>query len=287
MIRLKFWGVRGSIPTPGPTTVRYGGNTACLELQLGDRLFILDAGSGIRALGQDLLKRKNPVQAHVFISHTHWDHIQGIPFFTPAYIPGNRIIFHGANEVNKALKKMIADQMDPTYFPVELDEMGAQLDFESFNEGHYEVDGVSVDTMYVNHPGNSLGYKFRFEDKMLVYISDNEPFQAAPAGEDGWVGEDGNLKLIEFIRGADVLIHDAQYTPEEYEKHVTWGHSPFTYTVELAIKAGVKKLFLFHHDPLHNDDTIDLILKNARAIAEKSKAELEILAAQEGFSLDI
>ncbi len=287
MVRLKFWGVRGSIPTPGPTTVRYGGNTACVELQLGERLFILDAGSGIRALGQELLKRKSPMEAHVFISHTHWDHIQGIPFFTPAYIPGNHIVFHGANEVNKALEKMIADQMDSTYFPVEMDDMGAKLDFQAFSEGKYQVDGIRVETMYVNHPGNSLGYKFRFEGKTLVYISDNEPFQAAPAGEEGWIGEDGNLKLIEFISGADVLIHDAQYTPEEYEKHVTWGHSPFTYTVELAVEAGVKNLFLFHHDPLHNDDTIDAILEAARSLAKKSKVKLEVSAAKEGSAIEL
>lgn len=287
MLRLKFWGVRGSIPTPGPTTVRYGGNTACLELQMGSRLFILDAGSGIRALGQDLLQRNKPVRAHVFISHTHWDHIQGIPFFTPAYIPGNHIVFHGAEEVDKALQKMIADQMDPTYFPVEMDEMGAQLEFQAFREGDYHIDGVKVSTMYVNHPGNSLGYKFQFEEKSLVYISDNEPFRTVPDDKEDWIGEDGNAKLVEFIRGADVLIHDAQYTPEEYEKHVTWGHSPFTYTVELAIKGGVKKLFLFHHDPLHNDDTIDAMLANARSLAQKSKAVLEILAAKEGFVLEL
>lgn len=288
MAQLKFWGVRGSIPTPGPTTIRYGGNTSCLEIRFDDQLFILDAGSGIRALGNALLKEQQHIKGHIFISHMHWDHIQGIPFFTPAFIPGNNFTFYGAEEVDANLKKIISGQMDPAYFPIELNDMGASLKFKPLHEGRFEVEGVPVETIFVNHPGNALGYKFSINDKKLVYISDNEPF-ATVNGDNNvdFIGEDGNEKLIRFLSDVDVLIHDAQYTPEEYIKHVTWGHSPYDYAVKLALEAKVKKLILFHHDPLHNDDKIDEILNGAVSLAAAAGKELEVIAAKEGLTLEL
>lgn len=287
MTQLKFWGVRGSIPTPGPTTIRYGGNTSCLEIRFDDQLFILDAGSGIRALGNELLKEQQSIKGHIFISHMHWDHIQGIPFFTPAFIPGNNFTFYGAEEVDANLQKIISGQMDPAYFPIELNDMGAVLKFIPLHEGGFDVEGVHIETIFVNHPGNALGYKFFINNKKLVYISDNEPF-ATVNGENNvdFIGEDGNEKLIRFLNDVDILIHDAQYTPEEYTKHVTWGHSPYDYAVNLALQANVKKLILFHHDPLHNDDKIDEILKGARELAAQSSDNLEVLAATEGLMLE-
>lgn len=289
MAIIKFWGVRGSIPTPGPASVRYGGNTACIEVRHNDRLFILDAGSGIRALGNELLKEKTSVKATIFISHMHWDHIQGIPFFTPAFIPGNNFIFYGAEESDKSLETVIAGQMDPTYFPIELRDMGSKLEFRRLYEGQHQIDGIRVDAIYVNHPGNAMGYKFFLNDKRLVYISDNEPFQQAPQNTpaESYIGEDGNKKLVDFIRGSHILIHDAQYTPEEYNNHKTWGHSPFDYTVHLGIEAQVQKLVLFHHDPLHNDGQIDAILERARQLAAQHSGSIEILAAAEGMTLEI
>lgn len=291
MATLKFWGVRGSIPTPGPATVRYGGNTSCSELQHDGKLFILDAGSGLRVLGNELLKTGKPISASILISHMHWDHIQGIPFFTPAFIPDNHFIFYGSAEAGKDLPTIIADQMDPTYFPIEMKEMGSTMKFEPLYEGKYDIDGVPVETIYVNHPGNALGYKFHLDDKKLVYISDNEPFPTAEKNDDPeqvLLGEDSNKKLIDFIKDVDVLVHDAQYTQEEYEKKVTWGHSPIEYTVDIAVKARVKKLILFHHDPLHDDDTIDKMLAHAREYAKESGANhIEILAASEGLAFVI
>ena len=290
MATLKFWGVRGSIPTPGPETVRYGGNTSCSELRHKDKLFILDAGSGLRVFGNELLKAGSPVKASIFISHMHWDHIQGIPFFTPAFIPGNHFTFYGSEPAGKDLLTIIADQMDPTYFPIEMKEMGSSMDFKPLFEGKYEIDDTQIETIYVNHPGNALGYKFHLNKKNLVYISDNEPFLKADKGNDPdqiMLGEDGNQKLINFIANVDVLVHDAQYTQDEYEKKITWGHSPVEYTVDIAIKAGVKKLVLFHHDPLHNDDMIDQMLKLARNHAKKNSSSMEILAAREGLTIDI
>ncbi len=284
---IKFWGVRGSIPTPGPSTTRYGGNTSCLEIRNDNQLLILDAGSGLRNLGNALMGLGQKIQAHVFITHMHWDHIQGIPFFTPAYIPGNSITFLGADEPDRSLQSIISGQMDPTYFPIELDDMGAELKFRNLSEDSYTINNIKFETLYVNHPGNSLGYKFHLNDKSVVYISDNEPFDTAATASEGMVGEDGNQKLIDFVKDCDILIHDAQYTQEEYEKHRTWGHSPFTFTVDMALKAGVQQLVLFHHDPLHDDDAVDTILKAARERAQNSGHRMEIIAAQEGLEITV
>ena len=290
MATLKFWGVRGSIPTPGPETIRYGGNTSCSELRHNGKLFILDAGSGLRVLGNELLKSGIPITASIFISHMHWDHIQGIPFFTPAFIPNNKFTFYGSEPAGKDLFTIIADQMDPTYFPIEMKEMGSTMNFKSLFEGKYEIEGIEVETIYVNHPGNALGYKFHLNNKTLVYISDNEPFPKIDENDKSnqiMLGEDSNQKLINFISNVDVLVHDAQYTQDEYEKKVTWGHSPVEYTVDIAMKAGVKKLILFHHDPLHNDDMIDHMLNLARNHAQNNDSSMEILAASEGLAIEI
>jgi phosphoribosyl 1,2-cyclic phosphodiesterase len=288
MAYIKFWGVRGSIPTPGPATVRYGGNTSCVELRDGDQLWILDAGSGIRDLGNALLKEKKPVQAKIFLTHTHWDHIQGFPFFTPAYIPGNEFTIHAARDTEMQLKDLIAGQMNPTYFPVELSDMGSILKYRELSEGSYKLDDLRLDTLYVNHPGNTLAYKFFLKSKTVIYISDNEPFEPALAeNETEVLGEDGNRKFIEFLRAADILIHDAQYTPEEYAKHKTWGHSPYTYPVDIAGQAGIRHLVLFHHDPLHDDDFIDDMLEKTRLYALSRHIELRITAAREGLKIDL
>jgi len=296
MATLRFWGVRGSIPTPGPSTIRYGGNTSCSELRHEDKLFILDAGSGLRLLGNELLKSQAPVKASIFISHMHWDHIQGIPFFTPAFIPNNNFTFYGAEDADKELATIISDQMDPTYFPIELKDMGSKLQFKRLYEGKYQIDGISLETMYVNHPGNSLGYKFQLNGKVLAYIRDNEPFQTdhtdnsstqSSNPDEMMIGEDGNHKLIQFIQGSDVLVHDAQYTQDEYEQKITWGHSPIDYTVDIAIKAGVNKLVLFHHDPLHNDEQIDTMLESAQNLVGKSGKKIDISAAKEGMTIEI
>jgi len=295
MATLKFWGVRGSIPTPGPQTVRYGGNTSCAELRHDGKLFILDAGSGIRLLGNELLKSGTPTKAGIFISHMHWDHIQGIPFFTPAFLPQNHFTFYGAQDSEKNLLKIISDQMDPTYFPIELKDMAARLEFKTLFEGSYSIDGIQIQTMYVNHPGNALGYKFFLDGNSLVYISDNEPFTQGTAEDqqqpqdtdDIMLGEDGNQKLISFLSGTHTLVHDAQYTSDEYAKKMTWGHSPINYTVEIALQSGIQRLILFHHDPMHDDDTVDQMLQTARALVAESGKPLEVLAAMEGMEVQI
>jgi phosphoribosyl 1,2-cyclic phosphodiesterase len=295
MAHVKFWGVRGSIPTPGPSTSRYGGNTPCIELNYGDdNFFILDAGSGIRELGQHLLKQGKPVKSHIFISHMHWDHIQGIPFFVPAYIPGNQFVFHGAQEADLSLEDILADQMNPVNFPVQITEMSSKFAFEPMYEGDYKFEGIKVEAMYLNHPGYALGYKFHIKDKTVVYISDNEPYPVHPEVTQDTDNldkilfvEDGNQRLINFAKDVDLFIHDAQYTPEEYKTKVQWGHSPYDYTVKVALGAKVKTLVLFHHDPIHDDAFIDSIVEASKKISWQAGSNMQIMAAQEGMEISL
>ncbi|MBD3224719.1 MAG: MBL fold metallo-hydrolase [Caldithrix sp.] len=291
MALVKFWGVRGSISTPGPSTVRYGGNTSCVSIEVQNNLFILDAGTGIRLLGNELMRKKQPVNANIFISHMHWDHIQGIPFFKPAFVKGNSFNIYGPKDTEKGLSKILADQMNPTYFPVELSDMGSKLTFKTLVEGQYTIAGISLECLYVNHPGNALGYKFIIDGKAIVYISDNEPFPSALnhpiSSSEAVIGEDGSEKLVDFIENADILIHDAQYTWKEYQNKVTWGHSPIDYTVDIGARADVHRLVLFHHDPMHDDSTIDKLLSYAREKSMELNPSMKIYAASEGLELYI
>jgi phosphoribosyl 1,2-cyclic phosphodiesterase len=295
MAYIKFWGVRGSIPTPGPSTIRYGGNTPCLELRYSDeKFFILDAGSGIRSLGLELMKLGKPVKSHIFISHMHWDHIQGIPFFVPAFIPGNEFTFHGAQEADMRLEDILSDQMNPVNFPVQIDEMRSTFKFEEIFEGRYKIDGVSIETIYLNHPGYALGYRFLVNKKSVVYISDNEPYPVYPSRDnasadpdESQLVEDNNQKLINFMRDADIAIHDSQYTPEEYKTKYQWGHSPYDYTVKIALAANVRTLVLFHHDPVHDDDFIDHIVDAAKKLSWQAGSNMKIIGAAEGLSLSL
>ncbi len=302
-IKVKFWGVRGSIPTPGPSTIRYGGNTPCIEVQFQDGpLFILDAGTGIRELGKQLLKRNQPVNAYIFLSHYHWDHIQGLPFFRPAYQAGNRFTIIGSDDTNVNLNEIISFQMNPTYFPVAIEDMMADIQFRSIGEETFEIEGVRVQSMYLNHPGYALGFRFTYQGRHLVYISDNEPFRPFRNPEtpdvkqvqkkkleeifDNFV-ENKDETLIRFCEHADLLIHDSQFLPEEYQEKITWGHSPFDYTVDLAVKSMVKQLILFHHDPLHDDRMIDRIQALSQQRLKESGYAIPCWAAQEGMIIEI
>ncbi len=299
--KIKFWGVRGSIPTPGASTLRYGGNTSCVELQfVNGPLFILDAGTGIRELGNNLLKRDKPVQGYIFISHFHWDHIQGLPFFRPAYDNRNSFLIAGSDDTSINLADIISFQMDPTYFPITIEDMKADVQFRSIREEKFEIDGVEIQTIYLNHPGYALGYRFTYRGRSVVYISDNEPFYSDnAAGEeeipevksnkldkifDSFV-ENKDAKLIDFCRKTDILIHDTQFFPEEYQQRKTWGHSPFNYTVDLAIKSEAGQLCLFHHDPDHDDETIDKILMLSQKLLKKSGKSISCRAAREGLEI--
>jgi phosphoribosyl 1,2-cyclic phosphodiesterase len=288
-LRVQFWGTRGSIPSPGPTTVRYGGNTPCVEVRTStDWLIVLDAGTGIRELGRSLIERANgaPIRGDIFLTHAHWDHIQGIPFFGPIFQRGNHFTIWGAKSLVPTLDDVVRGQMAPTVFPVGFDQLDARVDFRELAEGRRSENGYEVRTFPVRHPGGALGYRFAEAEgaaAALVYISDNELGSgAAYDTRPGWRGE-----LVEFVRGTRVLVHDTTYTAEEYEQHRGWGHSTYEEAIDLALDADVATLVLFHHKPERTDDEVDERVRQCRAIVERRGAGLRIVAAAEGLSLTV
>ena len=298
-MRLKFWGTRGSISTPGKHTVRYGGNTPCVELRLpNDELIILDAGTGIRNLGETLIERGESIKAFLLISHPHWDHIQGFPFFKPAFISGNELTIIGGETEKVTLQKMISDQMNKVYFPIQLNELKATLKFHRVEEEEFEVFGARVRTLFVNHPSFAIGYRITHGGKSLVYISDNEPFDRKVAQSIRNVEKtivekfsrtrgDPNQRIFDFVRDTDVLIHDATYTPEEYVDRVGWGHSHYLFTLNVAAEGNVQRLILFHHDPAHNDEKVDDILKKCKKEIKNRHYKFDCIAAAEGMEIEI
>jgi phosphoribosyl 1,2-cyclic phosphodiesterase len=300
-MKLTFWGVRGSIPTPGKHTVRYGGNTPCLELRLDDdRLIIFDAGTGIRSFGDYLINKGESVKAHLFISHPHWDHIQGFPFFKPAFIPGNELTIIGTDRAEKPLNEIISEQMNRIYFPVQLHDLKAKIKFVPIREeGEMKVYDALVKMIYVNHPGFSLGYRVEYKGKSLIYISDNEPFDRASAAlmsnfepkvKEKFMNDsngDPNQRIFDFCRGADVLIHDTTYTPEEYIDRIGWGHSDYLFSLRLAAEANVRRLYIFHHDQNHSDEKVDDILKKCKKEIRSRGYKFECEAAVENTTISI
>ena len=297
-MKLRFWGTRGSIPTPGNDTVRYGGNTPCLEVRLNNNdLIVFDAGTGIRALGEQLMSTGESVRAFIIISHPHWDHIQGFPFFKPAFISGNEFTIIGPHSRHVTLRQMMAHVMDKVYFPIQLHELKATIKFVAMKEGSTRVFDATLSSLYVNHPSLALGYRLDVSGRSLVYISDNEPFDSEFASSMKNVDPvvvrkyaksktDPNQRVIDFVRGADVLIHDATYTPEEYVSHVGWGHSHYLFCLKIAYEAGVKKLILSHHDQAHDDATVDNILNKCRQEIKTRNYSFECYAAAEGMEME-
>ncbi len=292
-MRVRFWGTRGSIATPGPSTLRYGGNTSCIEVvtNAGHRL-ILDFGTGARPLGMWLMANApKPIRATILLSHTHWDHIQGFPFFVPLFIPGNQFTVCAPQGVDRSLSDVLAGQMEFTYFPVELGQLPARIQYQDLSEGTHELDGVRVIAQFLNHPATALGYRIEADGAVVIYLCDHEPF-AAGMWPDGVVSNrieglvhEGDRRHAAFMKHADLLIHDAQYTPEEYPSKKNWGHSTFEYAVELAALADVRRLALTHHDPTHDDQQIAEIEQRARALARKRNFALHVFCAYEGCDL--
>jgi len=290
-LELRFWGTRGSIATPGPSTNRYGGNTSCVEVVTDSgRRYIFDAGTGARPLGMHLMAHApKPIAATMLLSHTHWDHIQGFPFFTPLFVPGNRFTVCGPQGSHSSLPEVLAGQMEFTYFPVELAQLGAEIVYRDINEGSEEIEGVRVSAHSLNHPARTLGYRIDADGASLLYLCDHEPYWESLWHSDAEPGRlesilhEGDRRHAEFMQNADVVIHDAQYTPEEYPAKKNWGHSTWTYATRIAAAANVKNLFLTHHDPTHDDDFLDGIEAKARDLVASLGSDLRVSCAREGF----
>jgi phosphoribosyl 1,2-cyclic phosphodiesterase/CheY-like chemotaxis protein len=285
-IQVKFWGVRGSSPAPGPKTIRYGGNTSCTEIRFGDELVIIDSGTGIRELGMSLMaeSKDKPVEGHIFVGHTHWDHIQGFPFFTPLYIPKNKFRVYSVRGAGKSLERVFKGQMAADYFPVPLQSLSSQLEFIELEEP-VEIGRLRVDYHFLNHPGVAIGYRFTFEGRSVSYISDHETFARLSGESDLTLRQD--KQLVDFIKGTDLLICDAQYTEEEYKLKRGWGHSTLFDVVDRAIAAEVKHVMLFHHDPTHTDELMDKYLEECQARIRDAGANLRCSAAQEGLTTSL
>jgi phosphoribosyl 1,2-cyclic phosphodiesterase len=286
-VSITFWGARGTIATPGPQTARYGGNTACVELTDGSgNLVILDAGTGIRSLGRELLARNGSggVRADILLSHAHWDHIQGLPYFAPLFMKGNLLKVWGPKQGDVAMETILRQMMHPAVFPVPLDALAATLEVEHVVEQEpIPTPGFTVRAMRVRHPAVTMGYRLeRPGGPSVVYVTDDE---LGPGGEYE-VPKDWRKRFVAFCGGADLLIHDATYTPEEYPAHVGWGHSTWLEAIELANEAGARRLALFHHEPEHADAQMDEIVHRAQEAAART-GRLEVFAATEGQTLNL
>ncbi|GAB1484237.1 MBL fold metallo-hydrolase [Treponema sp.] len=305
MLSVRFWGDRGSIPCPGPATVKYGGNTSCLEIRADERLVIVDLGTGIKPLGDWLMAnelKKGPINTDIFITHTHWDHIMGFPMFTPIFIPGTKLRIRGpVSYEDDSLESIIGAQLSYRYWPVRVSELSADIEYAQLKETELDLgDGLTVRTKYLNHPILCLGYRFEYKGDSIVTAYDTEPFRnvfptdpadinydedAAFEGEQA--AREENEKILQFFQGADILIHDTQYTQKEYETggKIGWGHSSYEHAINSAHKAGVKTLVLFHHDPNRTDDQLEVLEANYKARVAK-KSAMNVIMAREGLLVE-
>lgn len=299
MLSVRFWGVRGSIPCPGPDTVIYGGNTACLEIRADDRLIIVDLGTGIRPLGDWLMendyKKCGKISADIFITHTHWDHILGFPMFAPVYIPGTELRITGpVSFEDDSLQSVVETQLSYRYWPVRAEELAARIEYNQIKETEIDLGGsLIVTSKFLNHPVLCLGYRFDYQGKSIAVVFDHEPFRnlfETNSSDPGYDGEtakegeiaaaEGNERIFNFISGADIVIHDAQYLQDEYLRHIGWGHASFSHAIEAVKSADVKKLVFFHHDPSRTDTQLEQIEKKYA-----NNGGAEIIMSKEGMIL--
>ncbi|HEX7119834.1 MAG TPA: MBL fold metallo-hydrolase [Longimicrobiales bacterium] len=283
LLRATCWGTRGSIPSPGPATARFGGNTACLEVRTrDDRCLIFDAGTGIRVLGRRLANTRQPVRAELFLSHFHWDHIQGMPFFAPLYDARTRLRVHGARQNGVDVESLLVAQMTPTHFPVPYEALAATIEFSHLDAQPWERKGVRISALRVRHPGNTYGFRIDAEGVSLAYIPDNEL-----VGADYPVADDWYDRFVEFLGDVDLVFHDAMFTESEYPSRIGWGHSTFRQSIELAEAAGVRRLYFFHHAPERTDDELLRILAEMRDDIARRNSPLQLGMAAEGEELTL
>lgn len=285
---VRFWGTRGSIATPGGATLRYGGNTSCVEVTSDSgEIILIDAGTGANALGRALVEQGRGQRGYILISHTHWDHIQGLPFFAPLFIPGAQWRIYGPRGIGPSLREVLAAQMDYTYFPVTLNQFAADVEYHEVVEGGFAVGDFRIATQYLNHPALTVGYRLEADGASVVYASDHEPHSPHAGEGHAEQAESGDLGHVEFIRDADLVIHDAQYTASEYPSKVGWGHSTIEYAVDVAIAANARQLALYHHDPARSDEAVDGLIQAARERAAGMGAHLTVTGAAEGAVIEL
>jgi CheY-like chemotaxis protein len=290
-VQVRFWGTRGSIAKPGPSTIRYGGNTSCVEVRTDDgTVLVLDCGTGAHGLGQALVaSTSGPIHGHLLITHTHWDHIQGFPFFAPLFEREGVWDLYAPGGMGLRLEAALSGQMEYTYFPVTLAQLGANIRFHDLTEGAFSIGDIRVTARYLNHPALTLGYRIEVGGATVVYATDHEPHSELvwrsaqkPSPGDSLQVHLEDRRHVEFLAGADLVIHDCQYTAEEYAEKIGWGHSPVDYAVEAATAAEAKRLALFHHDPLRSDEEIDRLVEACQRRAADSRWGLQVFAAAEG-----
>ena len=286
-MQVRFWGTRGSLAKPGPATIRYGGNTSCVELRADDgTLIIIDCGTGAHELGQSLIAQGAAQRGHIFISHTHWDHIQGIPFFAPLFQPGNEWDIYGPKGLHQSIRETLSGQMEHTYFPITPEQFEATIRYHDLVEGGLEVGEVRITARYLNHTALTLGYRFQVDGAAFAYCCDHEPnLVSAASGDSELTGHD--KRHADFLSRVDLVVHDAQYTAAEYPEKVGWGHSTGEYVVRVCQDAGVRTVALTHHDPTRDDDALDEIILALRRRAATREPPIEIIGAAEGLTLQL
>lgn len=289
---VRFWGTRGSIATPGASTRRYGGNTSCVEIDCNGTLFVCDAGTGARELGLDLAERDNgPLKLHVLFSHAHWDHIQGFPFFQPAYLPDSTLYIYLIANAGINYFGLLSGQMESPYFPVEFKDLSCHIDARSLHSGDNLIDGVTLRYCEQPHPGKSFAYRFESDGRSIVYATDSELdlvlLNKDEAEADLSLPRKIPQRLVDFARGADLLIADGQYTDAEYPAKRGWGHPRATTVVDFAAQAGVKQLAIHHHDPMQNDIAVDEKIRRCSERARDLGSDVVVVGAREGLTLKV
>jgi phosphoribosyl 1,2-cyclic phosphodiesterase len=281
-MKITFWGTRGSIAAPGRDTVVYGGNTTCVEITLSSgRTVVIDAGTGIRALGDSLLQRHSPLNMHLLITHIHWDHVMGFPFFAPLFRENSHIVVDGFGRGMEGLKRVFSSNYVDGTWPIRFDDLKARIEHtQQFRRNHFALDGTRIRSHRLQHPQGGLGFSFKEETGTFIFLTDNE------LREDAWVGT-GFKDFVRFCSGADVLVHDCQYLPEEMNIRRGWGHSDMDSVARLALEAGVKKLLLFHHDPWRTDQAVSEMVKRCRDALSRANCTCPVEAAQEGVSFSV